>query len=618
MVGRNDPCPCGSGKKYKKCCAVKQEQSIDNLAENEIDGLVDGYFRSVFQTPDMISDFENYQRIWSKSLADVEKPDSWENVMFETYIFLERENLWNRYLMKMLNGPIHTRTRTILEGWQEPILVLARLTEISGDLVSMEQVLEHGTYEFRKKPDMNLRAGSYVFGFALPDERVAERGVEFISGFDYVWSEDGQLTEEAEALAEASGLSDSREFYRKHVVDLYKIVLKWASVPVSARLSPEQREACDLLLKELGAIDANPITLEFAERIYVSYYVAKAPNVRKYEGVAAAVFLLLYEMLMLDDVYFTQADIAKMFGVSVSSMKKHMDPLYELLDEIEQTSGQATPAFAYYVGTLPRVTERANWEMYCMAERQAFETLEEAQQFFGAHMNEPFIPQTAQEEAQSLCYDAYEKIGEHVKVRDLARKAQALDPGNVDATLLLAHTEESFAKAERHMKKAIQLGETTFDPTVDNTWFLVTNRPYLRALLTYGVELYEEGIYEEASEYFGKLLEINPDDNQGVRNIAIATYLKSGELSRAKKLLDAYDPVEESDPVHSFLLWHYEYMKAKEAWTPKVEKLYQDALGKNPYVETLQQEDLPKLGYPRSLDVEPGSIDEAMYIWSLI
>lgn len=22
-IGRNDPCPCGSGKKYKKCCAVR-------------------------------------------------------------------------------------------------------------------------------------------------------------------------------------------------------------------------------------------------------------------------------------------------------------------------------------------------------------------------------------------------------------------------------------------------------------------------------------------------------------------------------------------------------------------------------------------------------------------
>ena len=23
-VGRNDPCPCGSGKKFKKCCMRKQ------------------------------------------------------------------------------------------------------------------------------------------------------------------------------------------------------------------------------------------------------------------------------------------------------------------------------------------------------------------------------------------------------------------------------------------------------------------------------------------------------------------------------------------------------------------------------------------------------------------
>lgn len=24
-VGRNDPCPCGSGKKYKKCCLLKDQ-----------------------------------------------------------------------------------------------------------------------------------------------------------------------------------------------------------------------------------------------------------------------------------------------------------------------------------------------------------------------------------------------------------------------------------------------------------------------------------------------------------------------------------------------------------------------------------------------------------------
>jgi uncharacterized protein YecA (UPF0149 family) len=24
-IGRNDPCPCGSGKKYKKCCLLKKK-----------------------------------------------------------------------------------------------------------------------------------------------------------------------------------------------------------------------------------------------------------------------------------------------------------------------------------------------------------------------------------------------------------------------------------------------------------------------------------------------------------------------------------------------------------------------------------------------------------------
>ena len=27
-IGRNDPCPCGSGKKYKKCCGAGKTQSV--------------------------------------------------------------------------------------------------------------------------------------------------------------------------------------------------------------------------------------------------------------------------------------------------------------------------------------------------------------------------------------------------------------------------------------------------------------------------------------------------------------------------------------------------------------------------------------------------------------
>ena len=30
-TGRNYPCPCGSGKKYKKCCLLKNKQSSSTV-----------------------------------------------------------------------------------------------------------------------------------------------------------------------------------------------------------------------------------------------------------------------------------------------------------------------------------------------------------------------------------------------------------------------------------------------------------------------------------------------------------------------------------------------------------------------------------------------------------
>ena len=34
-IGRNDPCPCGSGKKYKKCCAAKDAAKQHTVLEKE-------------------------------------------------------------------------------------------------------------------------------------------------------------------------------------------------------------------------------------------------------------------------------------------------------------------------------------------------------------------------------------------------------------------------------------------------------------------------------------------------------------------------------------------------------------------------------------------------------
>ena len=40
-TGRNDPCPCGSGKKYKKCCANRSAPSMLQDMKEDIHGLAD-------------------------------------------------------------------------------------------------------------------------------------------------------------------------------------------------------------------------------------------------------------------------------------------------------------------------------------------------------------------------------------------------------------------------------------------------------------------------------------------------------------------------------------------------------------------------------------------------
>ena len=32
-VGRNAPCPCGSGKKYKRCCAAKESRNESRFSK---------------------------------------------------------------------------------------------------------------------------------------------------------------------------------------------------------------------------------------------------------------------------------------------------------------------------------------------------------------------------------------------------------------------------------------------------------------------------------------------------------------------------------------------------------------------------------------------------------
>lgn len=83
-VGRNDPCPCGSGKKYKKCCARFDDEKTAQLSSDEC--------RLFYETWFGLMSFVNERKNVIKAKIKPEYP----NPVTDMMIHKVREVLWKK------------------------------------------------------------------------------------------------------------------------------------------------------------------------------------------------------------------------------------------------------------------------------------------------------------------------------------------------------------------------------------------------------------------------------------------------------------------------------------------------------------------------------------------
>lgn len=102
-IGRNTPCPCGSGKKYKKCCLGRQKATtqpepypsgftpfyteldllsnsvVDLIDENKLDEAEAASERLLREYPDQVDGFERLGQVneargkWSEAINNYQK-----------------------------------------------------------------------------------------------------------------------------------------------------------------------------------------------------------------------------------------------------------------------------------------------------------------------------------------------------------------------------------------------------------------------------------------------------------------------------------------------------------------------------------------------------------------
>ena len=68
-IGRNAPCPCGSGKKYKQCCALKsQKTTLGSRIVFSVVGLMllTGAVYMLMSLDDLDNESLRPARVWSE------------------------------------------------------------------------------------------------------------------------------------------------------------------------------------------------------------------------------------------------------------------------------------------------------------------------------------------------------------------------------------------------------------------------------------------------------------------------------------------------------------------------------------------------------------------------
>jgi tetratricopeptide (TPR) repeat protein len=150
------------------------------------------------------------------------------------------------------------------------------------------------------------------------------------------------------------------------------------------------------------------------------------------------------------------------------------------------------------------------------------------------------------DEAQEIIYDAWEATSRKHAV-ELARKALLVSADCADAYVFLAEvTAETPQEAIDLYRLGVEAGERAlgtkaFKKDVGHFWGLLETRPYMRALAGLAQSLWGAGQREVAVDHYWDLLRLNPNDNQGVRDMLMPCLIELNRDKDAEKLYKQYE-----------------------------------------------------------------------------
>ncbi|MBC8182053.1 hypothetical protein H8E88_13120 [candidate division KSB1 bacterium] len=237
---------------------------------------------------------------------------------------------------------------------------------------------------------------------------------------------------------------------------------------------------------------------------------------------------------------------------------------------------------------------------------------------FDGIQNGQFVWGNSRREIFDRYYDAVEKADPEEAAIDFEEIIED-DPEFIDAHSSLGFLELDFfnnGNAFHYFNQGFQLGNKLISRDFKGQiiWGMMENRPFLRTMQGLGLTYLFMREWEKASQIFSKMLNYNPNDNQGIRTLIIQSYLAMGKFGDVLKINKLFPEDIMPDTLYGAVIANYRLDKMDKA-----KKALKDAIEFSPNVA----KELIKKKHKKIESEMPGSItvggeDEAYDYWERV
>ncbi|MDN7242044.1 SEC-C metal-binding domain-containing protein [Planococcus sp. N028] len=335
MVGRNDPCPCGSGKKYKKCHGNVQTVSINDLVNDELFKVRQLFF-SENPNQEQLASFRELQQEWQPRLMQSMAENDAQAFVIENFLFMKKPELWQEFLAKQTELAQRPTTKDVLSNWKNVKVFLGQLVESDLEKARFKDAFTGTEYTMADQPPTDMENGQGLLAIMLPDSRVGTDGILFLNGYLTVVGEFAPFFEQLKAKMAEAGATDGERYLSDNYLTVVEHIVKYSTgtVEKTVQLSPEHDSVMVELAKHIETANFDEETVDNVTSIMNSYLTSQQPAVQKPEALVAGYWRFLQDHELIKGPMLTSKDLSEKFGVATSTILKRSKEFNSYFEEL--------------------------------------------------------------------------------------------------------------------------------------------------------------------------------------------------------------------------------------------------------------------------------------------